>query len=162
MSETLVFDEQKTRADLTLQLSRTIRAERRRVFEAWTRPELMSQWFAPGEMVVTSASTDLRVGGSYKIDVNDPSAVGEDGEMGRKGGAGGIYRQIVPNELLSFTWQGICRSNEETLVTVAFKDVDGGTEVTITHEHFQTVESMNRHEQGWQGCLANLARYAEK
>jgi len=161
MSETLVLDEQNTRADLTLQLSRTIKAERRRVFEAWTRPELMSQWFAPGEMVVTSASTDLRVGGSYKIDVNDPSAVGEDGEMGRKGGAGGIYRKIVPNELLSFTWQGICR-NEETLVTVAFKDVDDGTEVTITHEHFQTAESMNRHQKGWDGCLANLVRFAEK
>ncbi len=162
MSETLVLDEQKTRADLTLQLSRTIKAERRRVFEAWTRPELMSQWFAPGEMVVTGASADLRVGGSYKIDVIDRSAVGEDGEIGRKGGSEGIYEKIVPNELLSFTWQGNCGRNEQTLVTVAFKDVDEGTEVTITHEHFQTAESMNRHQQGWQGCLANLARYAEK
>jgi uncharacterized protein YndB with AHSA1/START domain len=162
MSETLVLDEQNTRADLTLQLSRTIKAERRRVFEAWTRPELMSQWFAPGEMTVTSASADLRVGGSYKIDINDPSAVGDDGKLGRKGGTEGIYRKIVPNELLSFTWQGNCGRNEETVVTVAFKDVEEGTEVTITHEHFQTAESMNRHQKGWDGCLANLVRFAEK
>lgn len=162
MSETLVLDEQKTRADLTLQLSRTIKAERRRVFEACTRPELMSQWFAPGEMVVTSASTDLRAGGTYKIDVNDPSAVGDDGKLGRKSGTEGIYKKIVPNELLSFTWQGNCGRNEETLVTVTFRDVEDGTEVTITHEHFQTAESMNRHQQGWEGCLANLVRFAEK
>ena len=122
----------------------------------------MSQWFAPGEMVVTSASTDVRVGGSYQIDVYDPSAVGENGERGRKGGAEGIYRKIVPNELLSFTWQGKCRPTEETLVTVSFKDVEEGTEVTITHEHFLTAESRDRHEQGWQGCLASLIRFVEK
>jgi len=162
MSETLVLDEQKTRTDLTLQLSRTIKAERRRVFEAWTRAELMSQWFSPGDMTVTSVSTDLRLGGAYKVEMKEPPAAGQNDDLCRTGGAEGVYTKIVPNELLAFTWQGVCSHGEETLVTVAFKDVQDGTEVTITHEHFATADTMNSHQQGWQGALANLARFAEK
>jgi len=162
MTETLVLDEQKTRADLTLQLSRTIKAERRRIFEAWIRSELMSQWFSPEDMIVTSVSIDFRLGGAYKVEIKEPPAAGQNGDLCRAGGAEGLYTKIVPNELLSFTWQGVCSQGEETLVTVAFKDVEDGTEVTITHEHFATDETMNSHQQGWQGCLANLARFAEK
>ena len=35
----------------TLEVRRTIRATRQRVFDAWTQPEEMKKWTAPGPMV---------------------------------------------------------------------------------------------------------------
>lgn len=37
------------------------------VFDVLTKPEHVSQWFAPFDCVVTECSIDLRVGGSYHI-----------------------------------------------------------------------------------------------
>ncbi|MHB1794858.1 MAG: SRPBCC family protein [Acidobacteriaceae bacterium] len=136
--------------NLKLQVSRVIHAKRSRVYDAWTKPELIQQWFGPENMTVASASTELRVGGAYRIEMQSSRA------------ATGVYKKIVPNELLCFTWRGDWNPSEETLVTVAFKDVEGGTEVTLAHERFATAESMGKHEHGWNGSLAKLATLCEK
>ena len=44
------------------------------------------------------------------------------------------------------------------MVTVEFKDVEGGTEVTPTHEGFESEDARGRHEHGWRGCLDKLER----
>ncbi len=150
MSESVAVQEQALNEDLKLQISRTIKASRQRVFDSWTRPELMQRWFAPGTMTVASASADLRVGGQYRVEIN-----GVDGYVHV---AAGIYTRIIPNELLSFTWGGNCNPGADTLVTVQLKDVDGGTELTLTHEHFTSSEAVVKHQNGWIGCLDRLER----
>ncbi len=80
--------------------------------------------------------------------------------MGSLSVATGVYREIVLNERVSFTWNGNWEPEEESLVTVTLKDLpDGafGTEVTIKHERFLTTASMSGHEQGWVGSLTKLA-----
>ena len=52
MSEQAAVQEQETREDLKLEIRRVIKARRSRVFESWTTPELMQQWFAPNGMRV--------------------------------------------------------------------------------------------------------------
>ena len=139
-------------SETRLQVKKFIKAKRDKVFEAWTRPELMKKWYAPGEMTVPSASSDLRVGGTYQIEMK--------GNMNGKNinpTVGGRYTKIVPNELVVFTWSWQGDPSPETIVTVELKDVNGGTEVTLTHERFASTESRNSHEHGWMGCLENLA-----
>jgi hypothetical protein len=46
----------------------------------------------------------------------------------------------------------------ETLVTVTFRDVDGGTEISILHEGFIDTGVAEKHTRGWIGCLDKLAR----
>jgi uncharacterized protein YndB with AHSA1/START domain len=133
----------------SLQVSRMIKARRQRVFESWTNPELLHLWFAPGTMSVTTATTDPRVGGAYRIEMKSAEVTNI---------ITGVYTEIVPNELLSFTWGWQNYPVPESRVTVLFKDVDGGTEVILSHERLSTEELRNKHEHGWVGCLHNLAR----
>lgn len=37
-------------SEIKLQITRFVPASREKIFEAWTRPDRIMQWFAPGEM----------------------------------------------------------------------------------------------------------------
>jgi len=140
--------------NIVLQLKKVIKASRQQAFDAWTKPELMKQWYAPGAMKTPNATSDLKVGGSYSVEMK--------GEMKGKEvnpTASGTYEKIIPNELISFTWGWEGDPSAKTLVTVEFKDVAGGTEVTLIHERFATVESKDSHQHGWIGCLESLEKF---
>lgn len=166
MTQTMEASEKATGENLTLKISRVIRAKRERVFEAWTKPEIIQQWFGPGDLKVASANADVRVGGTYRIEMAGPSATPESSADGagitRRPSATGIYKAIIPNHMLCFTWHGDWNPAEDTLVTVELRDVEGGTEVTLTHERFATAESRDRHQHGWSGSLEKLAKLLEK
>src|SRR6476620_4618111 len=53
-----------------LVITRTFDAPARIVFAAWTRPELLTQWWAPKStgMSLLSCETDVRAGGSYRLE----------------------------------------------------------------------------------------------
>ena len=115
-----------------LSQNRVIRAPRSRVYEAWTNPEILKQWFGPDNMYCPEAMLDVRVGGEYRIAVlpTAEAAASEatsDSER-RHAAAVGSYTKIAPNELLQFTWSPNWNLGEQSLVTVTFKDVEGGTE----------------------------------
>jgi len=135
--------------NLSLQVSRMVKARRERVFDAWTKPELMHLWFAPGTMRVAHASADLRLGGAYRVEIQGDAEVTHI--------ATGVYQEIVPNELLRFTWGWQGGPDMQSVVTVEFKDADRGTEVILTHERLPDAESRDKHRHGWIGCLENLA-----
>src|SRR6187431_3041849 len=52
-----------------LVVTRTIDAPARIVFEAWTKAELLKQWWVPKSFGITllSCETDVRVGGKYRF-----------------------------------------------------------------------------------------------
>jgi uncharacterized protein YndB with AHSA1/START domain len=142
--------------NLKVQISRVIRASRQRTFDAWTRPENIRQWFG-GNRTVAEVETDPRNGGAYRIKANPaPEA-----DMNREAVISGRYVKVDPYDLLSFTWVGDWDPTEETLVTVTFKDVAEGTEVTVTHERFATELSRSKHEMGWTSSIAKLKTFAE-
>jgi uncharacterized protein YndB with AHSA1/START domain len=148
--------------DIKLEITRVIRASRQRVFDAWTRPEYVRQWFSPGgSITVGDAAMDLRVGGSYKLQMQGANEGCEGStEVKRDTLVTGTYRKVMPHELLVFTWNLNWDDSGETLVTVAFRDVEGGTEVRLTHERFTTEKMRDQHESGWANGLAGLDRYA--
>jgi uncharacterized protein YndB with AHSA1/START domain len=137
-----------------LDLKRFFRASREAVYQAWTRPDLIKQWFAPGPMTTPLAEVDLRVGGGYRIQMRKP-----DGETHT---TTGVYKEIVPNQRLVFTWGWEGPDRFETLVTVEFLEKDGGTELVLTHERFADTGSRDMHREGWEGCLASLERRLAK
>ena len=56
-----------------VEVRRTIRGSRQRVFDAWTKPEEITRWHAPGPMTVSLVEMDLRVDGAYRIHMQAPS-----------------------------------------------------------------------------------------
>ena len=130
----------------TLRLSRFFDAPRARVFRAFTDPEVLKRWWGPEGMNTPNPEVDLRVGGAYRLEMHSsgtPNHV-----------IGGEYREIVAGEKLVFTWAWESGGmGGETLVTLEFRDRDGGTELSLTHEGFDNTESRDAHNRGWNSSL---------
>jgi uncharacterized protein YndB with AHSA1/START domain len=74
----------------------------------------------------------------------------------------GTGRQDPSRAAFLYTWRWENhpeRGTEDTIVTVEFLDCGRSTELVLTHERFETIESRNEHDKGWNGCLEMLARY---
>src|SRR4051812_21179109 len=82
-------------SDRELVLTRMINAPRAKVYEAWTNPTLLKQWFAPLPYTTPVAELDVRVGGGNLIVMRGPD--GQD--MPNRG----VYLEVVKNERLVFT-----------------------------------------------------------
>jgi uncharacterized protein YndB with AHSA1/START domain len=147
--------------DLKLEIKRVIRASRQRVFDAWCRPDFIRQWFAPGTMSMAHAEVDLRVGGGYQLQMNPPNPPVEGGHANEGSRVTGTYTRVEPYDLLEFTWCGSWDPGEETQVTLTFRDVEGGTELTLLHQRFQSEVSCGKHTEGWTSTLEKLQRFAE-
>jgi uncharacterized protein YndB with AHSA1/START domain len=100
---------------------------------------------------VERAETDVRVGGRYMV-----VFFTEDGEEHQ---VGGVYREVVPNEKLVFTWAWRSTPERESLVTVSIKPDGDGSLFTLTHEQFFDQAARDRHEYGWTGSLRKLERH---
>src|SRR5579863_1588138 len=140
--------------NLTLQLAKTIKTTRSRAFAAWTQPDELMQWFAPGPMKAESIDIDLRIGGIFRWAICVPSP--QNGQA-MNVVFSGKFLDIQADKRLQFTWQAEGNPSDNTLVTVSFADVDGGTEVAITQERLSSTEILNRNKGGWASMLDKLA-----
>ena len=135
----------------SLTVKRRFNAPPAKVFSAWTEPEKITRWMGPGEVKTIRAENDLRVGGRYRIVMQAPS--GEEHDVS------GVYREVIANEKLVYTWTWKTMPERESLVTVTFKPDGAGTLLTLTHEQFFDEDARNRHQHGWEGALAKLENY---
>jgi glutathione S-transferase len=133
-----------------LRVSRVIKASREKVFDAWTQPEQLKRWSCPEGMDVGDAQVDLTVGGRYRIRMESAE--------GKVHTAAGVHREIERPRRLVYTWDWEEESIGETIVTVEFNDLDGSTEVMLTHELFPNAEAKLGHEEGWTSCLNRLEK----
>jgi len=125
------------------------------VYAAWTDPQQMRDWMGPSDAFGPSDVTmDFRVGGRYRIVMHAAN-----GETHR---VGGVYRDIVPNRRLVYTWAWESSPERESLVTVEFRSAGQRTELVLTHERFADTEARDKHQHGWNGCLDRLGRYLSK
>ena len=139
--------------NLRLEISRTIRAPRERVFKAFSSADELKKWFGPGECHVIEGDLDFRVGGGYRLSMFT-SDMGEADLVGR-------FTEIVAGERIAYTWEW--QNNEkmhwgQMEVTVSFRDADGGTEVSILHEGIPVAEVRDGHREGWNGSFDKLGR----
>ena len=131
-----------------LTLYRVFDAPVETVYGAWTEPDLLRRWLAPGNAVVVRAVADVVVGGTFLVEMR-----GADGQSWL---VSGVYREVVPYRRLVHTWrwQG---SDVESLVTIEFEpESAGSTRLTLTHSRFAQDEVRDQHERGWTRCLAKL------
>jgi uncharacterized protein YndB with AHSA1/START domain len=85
-----------TPSEREIAMSRVFDAPRSLVFDAWTKPELLTRWLGVrGGWSMVVCEVDLRVGGAYRFVWRGPD--------GAEMGMGGVYREIVPSERLVAT-----------------------------------------------------------
>ena len=139
-------------SSLTLVVRQTIQATAEFLFDAWTQPVRLKEWWGPSGVKCVDAQIDLRIGGKYRI-ANQLA----DGKIIW---ITGIYEHIeVPHKLV-YTWCVERASGPIERVTVEFAPRDRETEVIVTHERITDPRVRDQHEAGWRGCLDGLIEYA--
>ena len=114
-----------TPTDREIVMTRVFAAPRRLVFDAWTKPELLTRWLGARDWSMVVCEIDLRVGGAYRFVWRGPD--------GTEMGMGGVYREIVRPERLVNTetfddpWYA-----GEALDTLALTEQGGTTTATTT------------------------------
>jgi uncharacterized protein YndB with AHSA1/START domain len=141
-------------AALALEITRTFDAPREEVFRSWVEPERIARWIGPRSIKAEVAKMEARPGGSYRILMH--------GESGEVYVVGGVYREVVAPERLVFTWAWeedghAHKMGHETLVEIVFRAVGKKTEMTLRHGRFETTESRDSHDHGWNGSFDKLA-----
>jgi len=116
----------------------------------------LKKWWGPGPgHSVSAAELDVRVGGRFRICFG--GADGNDHECA------GVYREVVPNRKLVFTWSWPRTTPErESLVTIEFKTKGGGTQLVFRHEQLFDEKVRDDHQRGWTGLLEQLDAYLRK
>lgn len=115
-----------------IELVRTVAAPVEQVYQAWTNPDLLQQWFAPRGSAVRSAELALHEGGGYRVEMIDSDW--------NRHVTDGQYEELVPNrsivKTLAHEGPGSRAGVGATRVDVKFRDIGAGnTELTLTHDN---------------------------
>jgi len=138
----------------SLTLSRSYPVAPEKVWRAWTDPEAIKRWWGPGNEPVSLAELDVRVGGRFRIVFG--------GADGKAHECAGVYREVVPNRKLVFTWTWPNSTPErESLVTITLRAAGKGTELVFLHEQLFDETVRDSHKRGWSGALDKLERFLQ-
>ena len=136
----------------SLTIKRKFKAPPAKVFAAWTDPEKLKHWMGGREIASVTAEAAVRVGGRFHF-VMQKSGSSEQHDVS------GVYREVIPNEKLVFTWAWKSTPERESLVTITFKADNGDTVMTFTHEQFFDEDARDRHQHGWNASFEKLEKY---
>ncbi len=134
--------------ELTVNVSKDIRAPIEKVFDAWLDPAMLAKFMLPAPgMDNPDTSNDPREGGEFEIVMK----VGEQAipHTGR-------YLEISRPNKLAFTWASPF-SPDDSVVTLNFSKIDEQqTHVELHHVKFIGEEERSSHEGGWTQILVTL------
>ena len=137
---------------LEVSIERVLRAPRELVFDAWVEPRHLRRWSAPHGFEIPECDGEARTGGRWFAVMRSP-----EGERMRLEGR---YLEVVRPERLVFTHQWVeagCAPGPETVVTVSFTEVEGGTLMRFRQTGFASEEYRDGHADGWSQCFERLA-----
>jgi uncharacterized protein YndB with AHSA1/START domain len=109
--------------DRDLILTRSFRAPRPLVWDAWTQPQHVQRWFGCGDRPMTDCTIDLRVGGSWRYVLQNPDG----GDMALSG----EYLEIVPAERLVATERYEWVPGSDHTNTLTLTDCNGTTTLQL-------------------------------
>jgi uncharacterized protein YndB with AHSA1/START domain len=123
-----------------------------KVWEALTKPEIVKQYFFGSNMV-----TDWKVGSPLYFRGEYEGKTYEDK---------GIVQEYTPNKSLAFSylssWNDLPDKPENyLLVTYSVKEVEGGTELTITQTNYDA-EKAKHSEENWKVVTDGLKAVVER
>lgn len=114
-----------TPSDREIAMTRAFDAPRELVFEAWTNPEHVRQWWGPHGATIVTCEADVRPGGSWRYVTRS--------ESGEEIPLTGVYREVTPPERLVHTEiydVEPFNQGDPPVTTVTFTEEEGRTLVT--------------------------------
>ncbi|MBM3567810.1 MAG: SRPBCC domain-containing protein [Alphaproteobacteria bacterium] len=149
----------ETETDRTLVLTRVFKASPAAIYRAWTTAEALASWMGPRSIKTSDVGPlEVRPGGRYRI--------GMRGESGATHTVCGVYREVVPDRKLVFTWAwedaASGKLGHESLVTISLRALGERTEMTLRHERFDSKGARDNHGEGWTGSFDKLVEWLAK
>ena len=132
------------KSDREVVVTRTFDAPARLVFEAWTKAELLEQWWVPRSMGMTlrSCELDVRTGGKYRLVFGDDPA--------NPMAFFGTYLDVVPNQRI--VWTNEESGADGSVTTVTFEEKNGKTTLVMS-ELYPTKEALDAAGTGAQEAM---------
>lgn len=123
------------KSERELVVTRTFNGPARIVFEAWAKPELFKQWWAPKSfgLSLLSCEADVRVGGRYRLVFSHPASSQPMEFFGR-------YIEVTPHSRL--VWTNDEAGEPGPVTTVTFEEKAGKT-LLVLHELYPSKESLD-------------------
>lgn len=109
---------------------RTYDASPETVWQAWTNPEMLKQWWGPNDVTIPECEVDLRVGGKFSIVMEAGEAMGP--YKGTKWPMEAKFTIVEPNSKLSYTAKAWTDGQKEETT------IDQTTEITLTEDKGKT------------------------
>jgi uncharacterized protein YndB with AHSA1/START domain len=121
------------KSERELVITRTVNGPARIVWEAWTKPDLLRQWWVPKSagLSLLSCEADVRVGGSYRLVFSFG---------GSEKAFFGTYREVTPHSRLAWTNDEAGDAGQVT--TVTFQEKAGKT-LVVLHELYPSKEALD-------------------
>jgi uncharacterized protein YndB with AHSA1/START domain len=141
-----------------LVVSRTFRAPRVLVWQAWTDPAHIVKWWGPHRFSTPRAEIDVRPGGAIRFDMRGPG--------GRVYPSVGTVKEVVEHERLAVV-TSLLQDGEaiaDVLQVVTFEEHQDGTRVTLNATVLRKTDAatgpLSGMREGWSQSLDRLASYA--
>jgi uncharacterized protein YndB with AHSA1/START domain len=137
----------ETKSELVM--SRTFKAPRSLVFEAWTTAEHVARWFTPRPLTTSACTVDFRPGGAFRVVMRMPDGLEHPFE--------GSYTDIVKDERIVFV--GRIHGEVDVETTVTFKDAGNDTVVDVKQTYSKETENTRGAHAGWTATLDQLGEH---
>ena len=152
--------ENKTR---NVEIDYTVNAPRNLVFEAWTNPAYMKQWFAPNGCTIEFKKLEIKEGGRFHSCIHNPQ-FGDCWCIG-------IYKEIKEPERIVYTMINADEKGDpidpavigmdpawpgESLVTVTFSEMNGKTTIHLKQDVSEILAKKTGAYPSWIQMLEHL------
>lgn len=139
----------------TIRLHRVLRAPPERVYRAFLDADAMVKWLRPDGYTAKVHRMEAKVGGAFRMSFTNFNS-------GHSHSFGGEYLELSPHERIRYT----DKFDDPTLpgvmmVTVEFKQVSCGTELSVAQEGVPEVIPAEACYLGWQESLVLLGKLVE-
>jgi len=115
-------EDSKTK-DREIVIMRMISAPRDRVWEAFTDPKQLEQWWGPNGFTLTTESFEMKKGGMWKFVMHGPDGRDYLNKI--------VFTEILKPSRISHIHGGD-EGEEEFNATITLEEIDGKTKVTMT------------------------------
>ena len=111
------------------------------VWQAWTQPEMLKQWWGPDNVTIPQCEVDLKIGGKFYIVMEAGEAMGP--YKGTLWPMQAEFTEVIPNEKLSYTAQAWTEGmKEDTTIdqttNITFSADGDKTKVTVKAAIYKT------------------------
>src|SRR5262245_43600486 len=122
-------------SDRTLVMTRVFDAPREAVFKAFVEPSQVARWMGQRTTKCEVTAFEARPGGAYRVILRQ--------ESGNVFIVRGVYREVVANEKLVYSWawedKVTGQPGHESQVTITLRGMGQKTEMSLKHEFFDSV-----------------------